>query len=177
METKNGQKSHGKDVKAYIPNLHLELTPQAEIRRLRKVIDEKNDCIAKFKKYDEERKAYYHRFEQNYEMMEEQYNEWRELIDEECGKGSAKKFDKLKKEYQEKKQKCSASVAGLNEVAQSLPKLIEMLREMLAFAETRNQYQETFYKTKLGSAMAYVDRLLTKVVGFSKLNDFNEFDT
>ena len=82
METKIGQKSQKKEVKAYIPNLHLELTPQNEIRRLRKVIEEKNDCIAKFKKYDEERKSYYRRFEQNYEMMEERFNEFLEAIND-----------------------------------------------------------------------------------------------
>lgn len=82
METKIGQKSQEKEVKAYIPNLHLELTPQTEIRRLRKVIEEKNDCIAKFKKYDEERKSYYRRFEQNYEMMEERFNEFIDAINE-----------------------------------------------------------------------------------------------
>ncbi len=81
MEQNFGQKSQD-EVKAYIPNLHLELTPQAEIRRLRKVIDEKNDLIARFKKYDEERKAYYRRFEQNYEMMEERFDEFLEAINE-----------------------------------------------------------------------------------------------
>lgn len=66
--------------KPYIPNLHLELTPQAEIRRLLKIINEKNDCIASFKKYDEERKTYYRRFEQNYEMMKERFNELLDAI-------------------------------------------------------------------------------------------------
>ena len=47
---------------------------------------------------------------------------------------------------------------------------------MYAFAETRSLTQETFYKTRLGSAMAYVDKLLTKVVGYAKLNEFNDFD-
>lgn len=73
-----------------------------------------------------------------------------------------------------KKQKYAASIAGLHEVEQALPKLLAMLREMYAFAETRSMTQKTFYKTKLGSAMAYVDRLLTKGVGYTKLNEFND---
>lgn len=41
MESKFGQKLTEEEAKAYIPNLHLELTQAAEIKRLRKVIDEK----------------------------------------------------------------------------------------------------------------------------------------
>lgn len=40
-------------------NKALQLTTQQEIERLNKVIAEKNEAIASFKKYDEERKAYY----------------------------------------------------------------------------------------------------------------------
>lgn len=176
MKERFGQRLTEEEDRGYIPNRKLQLTQKAEIVRLKKVIEEKNALIDKFKKYDEERKLHYSRFEQNYEMMEEQYNEWRSFIDDELGEKTVKKFEKLKKEYQEKKAKCAASVVGLNEVEQALPKLIAMLREMYAFAETRSTTQETFYKTKLGSAMAYVDRLLTKVVGYTKSNEFNEID-
>lgn len=41
----------------------FDLTPQAEITRLQKVIKEKNTLIADFKQYDEERKRYIHRLE------------------------------------------------------------------------------------------------------------------
>ena len=176
MKQNTGQRLTEEEVRTYIPNRNLQLTLSAECKRLKKVIGEKDALIAKFKKYDEERKSYYHRFEQNYEMMEEQYNEWRDIVDDEVGKGTVKKVEKLKKELQEKKQKCSASIAGLHEVEQSLPKLLAILREMYAFAETRSMTQETFYKTKLGSAMAYVNRLLTKVVGYARLNEFNDFE-
>ena len=160
---------HKKEIKAYIPNLHLELTPGAEIRRLSKVIEEKNELIKKFKQYDAERMSYCRRLEQNCAMMEEQFQEWREIIDDEYGKGSAKKFDKIRKEYMEKRQRASVAVTELNNVEQSLQKVISMLREMLAFAESRDTKQEAFYKTKLGSAMAYVDKMLTKVVACNKM--------
>lgn len=82
METKFGQKLTDEEVKAYLPNLHLELTQKAEIKRLKLVIQEKDALITKFKRYDEERKSYYSRFEQNYEMMEERFNEFLDAIND-----------------------------------------------------------------------------------------------
>lgn len=84
METKFGQKLTEKELKAYIPNKNLQLTLSSECKRLRKVIEEKDALIAKFKKYDEERKTYYRRFEQNYALMEERFAEVANAIDE-CG--------------------------------------------------------------------------------------------
>ena len=66
--------------KSYVPNRDLELTPEMEVIRLRKVLEEKNALIAKFRRYDEERKAHYRRFEQNYAMMEERFNELLDAI-------------------------------------------------------------------------------------------------
>lgn len=66
----------------YTPNKNLELTEQSEIARLRKVVAEKNELIAKFKRYDEERKSHYRRFEQNYSMMEERFNELLDAVNE-----------------------------------------------------------------------------------------------
>jgi GTP1/Obg family GTP-binding protein len=82
MEEKFGQKLTEEEVRAYIPNRNLQLTLSGEVKRLHKVIEEKNECIAKFKRYDEERKAYYRRFEQNYEMMEERFNEFLEVTND-----------------------------------------------------------------------------------------------
>ena len=82
METKFGQKLTEEEMKAYIPNRNLQLTLSGEVKRLRKVIEEKDALITKFKKYDEERKSYYRRFEQNYEMMEERFNEFLEAIND-----------------------------------------------------------------------------------------------
>lgn len=82
METKIGQKLTEEELKAYIPNRNLQLTLSGEVKRLRKVIEEKDALITKFKKYDEERKAYYRRFEQNYQMMEERFNEFLEAIND-----------------------------------------------------------------------------------------------
>lgn len=82
METKIGQKLTEEEVKAYNPNRNFQLTLSGEVKRLRKVIEEKDALITKFKKYDEERKAYYRRFEQNYEMMEKRFDEFLEAIND-----------------------------------------------------------------------------------------------
>ena len=74
MEHKTGcQKLTEEEVKIWIPNRKLQLTQKAEIERLKKVIQEKDTLIEKFKRYDEERKAYCHRLEQNYALMEERF--------------------------------------------------------------------------------------------------------
>lgn len=80
MENKTGQKLTEEEMKAYTPNLNLQLTLSSEVNRLRKVIEEKDELISKFKRYDEERKSYYRRFEQNYEIMEERFNELLDAI-------------------------------------------------------------------------------------------------
>lgn len=82
MESKFGQKLTEDEVKAWIPNLKLQLTQKAEIERLGKVIQEKDALIAKFKKYDAERTDYYHRIEQNYSIMEERFCEFTDAIND-----------------------------------------------------------------------------------------------
>ena len=82
MESKFGQKLTEDEVRAYIPNLRLQLTQKAEIERLRKVILEKDALIEKFKRYDAEREAYCHRLEQNYALMEENFNELADAVND-----------------------------------------------------------------------------------------------
>ena len=56
----------------YSPNRGMpRFVGSTEIRRLSKVIEEKNALIEKFRKYDEERKAYYADFMEEYEAMKE----------------------------------------------------------------------------------------------------------
>lgn len=63
-------------------NKELELTDKQEIERLRKVVEEKNVQINGFKKYDRDRKLYYQRFEENYKLMEERFNEFNSALSE-----------------------------------------------------------------------------------------------
>ena len=61
--------------KGYVPNKGMpRFVGDTEIKRLRKVLEEKEACIEKFKKYDEERKAYVAR-------LQEEYNDMKEFID------------------------------------------------------------------------------------------------
>lgn len=69
-----GQPLTPEEEKAWLPNLHLELTQKAEIKRLNKVIEEKNDCISKFQTYDKKRTEEFHRLKQNVAIMEERFN-------------------------------------------------------------------------------------------------------
>lgn len=54
-------------------NEDLELTPQAEIRQLKRVIAEKDRTIKDFKEYDEKRTKDYNRMVENYNIMQEQF--------------------------------------------------------------------------------------------------------
>ena len=81
MDNKKGyQNLTEEEERAWIPNRKFQLTQKAEIVRLRKVIEEKNAAITKFKKYDENRTEYCHRLEQNYALMEERFNELADAI-------------------------------------------------------------------------------------------------
>lgn len=56
----NSSVQEQQEVPAYVLNKGLpRFVGQTEIKRLRKVVEEKNELIEKFKKYDEERNEYY----------------------------------------------------------------------------------------------------------------------
>ena len=58
--------------KGYVINKGMpRFVGDTEIKRLRKVVDEKNALIEKFKKYDEERKAYYQDIENIVDKLKE----------------------------------------------------------------------------------------------------------
>lgn len=63
-------------------NEDLELTPQAEIRQLKRVIAEKDRTIKAFREYDRKRSEEYNRMVENYKLMEEQFEQFCEDIRE-----------------------------------------------------------------------------------------------
>ena len=69
------------------------LTDKQEIVRLRKVVDEKNSLIERFKSYDDERKKYYAQVDENYKIMEQKFSEINEAI------GKCEGLDSNSKEY------------------------------------------------------------------------------
>lgn len=67
--------------KGYVINKGMpSFVGDVEIKRLRKVVDEKNALIDKYKKYDEERKAYYANFMEEYSEMKESFTQFTEEL-------------------------------------------------------------------------------------------------
>lgn len=63
--------------KGYVLNKGLpRFVGHTEIKRLRKVVEEKNALIEKFKKYDEVRKAYYADLMEEYEEMKSSFDQF-----------------------------------------------------------------------------------------------------
>lgn len=85
-------------------NEDLELTPQAEIRHLKRVIDEKNKAIEAFKAYDAKRSEEYNRMVENYNMMQEQFDQFCDDVREfeEIDRRTANDFIKLFHRYYNK---------------------------------------------------------------------------
>ena len=91
--------------RGYVPNKGMpKFVGKTEFRRLRKIIDEKNALIEKFKKYDEERKEYYSAFMDDYKEMKESFDlfsqELLKVVDDgEMAPSEHKKFLKLYKNW------------------------------------------------------------------------------
>ena len=63
-------------IRAYVPNKGMpSFVGTTEITRLRKVVDEKNALIDNFKKYDEERRAYYKGIQDLVDRLESENSE------------------------------------------------------------------------------------------------------
>ena len=80
-EGQNNNLEHGstqeqQEAPAYVLNKGLpRFVGQTEIKRLRKVVEEKNALIEKFKKYDEERKEYYKNIQDLVDRLESENSE------------------------------------------------------------------------------------------------------
>lgn len=164
-----GQPLTEEEFKAYIPNRNLELIGRTEINRLRKVIEEKNDLILRYKKHDAERSVYLQRLKKSHDMMEEQYNEWKQVIDDENGKASSKKFNKLIQEYKDKKQCLSSCESGLGNIQKSLTDISGMLKEILDFSMTDGYDNSIYYQNKINSIMSYISSVRSNIIGYNIL--------
>ena len=81
MDKAVNKETHESDVKPYILNKGLpRFVGRTEFRRLDKVIQEKNALIERFKQYDEERKAYYAGFIEDYNEMKESFDHFNEEL-------------------------------------------------------------------------------------------------
>lgn len=120
----------------YTPNKRLpRFVGPTEIRRLSKVIEEKNALIEKFKEYDEERKAYYAEFLEEYEAMKESFDQFtlelrKACEDEELELSDYKKILRLyhnwlnyKNDAEHYKQKLAAARESVHAVCADVAKL------------------------------------------------------
>ena len=154
-------------------NKDLELTDKQEIERLKKVIEEKNAQINGFKKYDNDRKVYYQRFEENYKLMEERFNEFNNALSE------CEDFDPRTKQYfinvvqRVYRRRVNDDMEGgaLNGVLTRLAKLDEHLSQIAVLAENMD---EGCYKTEIvketrkarsarGNIASYVKKKLKQI--------------
>ena len=88
--------------KGYVINKGMpRFVGDVEIKRLRKVVDEKNAAIEKFKKYDEERKAYYAEFLEEYSEMKSLFDKFTEELSKvvDDGKMTASEHKRFMKLY------------------------------------------------------------------------------
>ena len=127
----------------YSPNRRLpRFVGATEIRRLSKVIDEKNALIEKFKQYDEERKAYYADFMEEYEAMKESFDQFtlelkKVLEEEQRDPSDYKKMLRLYRNwltYKHKvelyKEKLAAARESVRDVREDIAKLEDLLGQL-----------------------------------------------
>lgn len=151
-------------------NKDLELTDKAEIERLKKVIDEKNKTIKGFKKYDEERKRYYARFEENYKMMEERFNEFNSAVEEceglECN--TKRYFEAVVQKIYNRRVNDDIEGGALMGVLTRLTKINDHLEKLVCIASLvgdsnlKNELLGEIHTTQMvrANAVSYVKRKL-----------------
>lgn len=133
MKPRSCQKLSDEEMKAYIPNYRMELTLKEEVKRLRKVIGEKDECIRKFKAYDAQRSVEFHRLRQNYEIMEERFNEFNEVLD------SCDEISDVRKYYKDVFSRLNRYVINsdtLKSIVQGISARIEKSREIMRQMES-----------------------------------------
>ena len=95
------EQSAEQEERGYVINKGMpRFVGDVEIKRLRKVVDEKNAAIEAFKKYDEERKAYYAGLTEEYEEMKSSFTQFNEELlkvvqDGDMSQSEYKRFMKL----------------------------------------------------------------------------------
>lgn len=127
----------------YSPNRRMpRFVGSTEIRRLSKVIEEKNSLIEKFRKYDEERKAYYADFMEEYESMKESFDQFtlelKNILDDEGREPSEyKKVLRLyrnwltyKNNAEHYKDKLASARESVREIKDDVRKLEEVLGQL-----------------------------------------------
>lgn len=155
-------------------NEELELTDQAEIVRLKKVIEEKNRTISEFRKYDDERKKYYARFEENYKLMEERFEEFNNVVEacDDLDFNTKQYIQRVVQRINNRRVNDDIEGGALNGMLTRLAKLHEHLERLVCMAsliddkELRSEIIGEIHTTQTvrSNAVSYIRRKLKSMV-------------
>ena len=163
---KDRQQQQQEQVPGYIINRDMpQFTPATEIRRLRRVIAEKDELIKKFKAYDQQRKAYYAAFEEDYKAMKDSFDEFNAALTAICNDGYVEKSDlkRLKKLFSlwlGFKHDAAAAKVAMNQALQQCTPLdgdIVRLRKMLASLPRFSDIED--FSATIAQVQGHVDAL------------------
>ena len=140
-------------------NKDLELTPQAEIRQLKRVIAEKNKAIEAFKAYDAKRSEEYNRMVENYNMMQEQFDCFCEDIRdfEEIDKRTASDFINLFHRYYNKMRSQDLLNGILNDLKSKLSVLDKTVGKLKSEISTLDKAADKM-KDEVGKYKEFIDK-------------------
>lgn len=159
----------GKNKEASL-NKDLVLTPEMEIRRLKAVIEQKNECISAFKEYDAERKRYYSDFMARYRLMEEEFCQFVEKVRKDANGDTARQISNMfvsfrngnyGVKYNEIEGRMRSALAKVCKLEDKVHELLESEPVMLAWCD-KSKYRvmvETIYGRfrKVKEIMGYGD--------------------
>lgn len=127
---------------------------QTEIKRLRKVVDEKNALIEKFKKYDEERKEYYKNIQDLVDRLESENSELK--------KENAKLQTNVEKLRKKQEPLFAPELRGLMESGDMTASEYEKFMNLYAYwLQHRNDVM--FYKSRLKTGRGSVKDLKSDI--------------
>ena len=143
------------NIQPYVLNKGLpRFVGQTEIKRLRKVVEEKNALIEKFKKYDEERKEYYKNIQDLVDRLESENSELK--------KENAKLLTNVEKLRKKQEPLFAPELRGLMESGDMTASEYEKFMNLYAYwLQHRNDVM--FYKSRLKTGRGSVKDLKSDI--------------
>ena len=144
-----------KNIQPYVLNKGLpRFVGHTEIKRLRKVVEEKNALIEKFKKYDEERKEYYKNIQDLVDRLESENSELK--------KENAKLLTNVEKLRKKQEPLFAPELRGLMESGDMTASEYEKFMNLYAYwLQHRNDVM--FYKSRLKTGRGSVKDLKSDI--------------
>ena len=151
----HGSTQEQQEVPAYVLNKGLpRFVGQTEIKRLRKVVEEKNALIEKFKKYDEERKEYYKNIQDLVDRLESENSELK--------KENTKLLTNVEKLRKKQEPLFAPELRGLMESGDMTASEYEKFMNLYAYwLQHRNDVM--FYKSRLKTGRGSVKDLKSDI--------------